>query len=474
MEIKATIKGDSMNRIEIKAVYQQAQSLDGQRIIVAGWVRTVRDVKNFGFLELNDGTCFKSLQVVFEQKTIDNYDLVAKLNTGSSVMVEGTVCFTPNNKQSVELKATKVTILNATDETYPIQKKRSSIEFLREIAYLRPRTNLFNAVFRVRSVASFAIHKYFQDHGYLYVHTPLITTTDCEGSDQMFKITTLNFDHLPYTKDGHVDLSKDLFGKQAFITGSGQLHGEAFALAFSKIYTFGPTFRTEKSNTKTHANEFWMIEPEIAFCDLDGLMDIEEDMLKYVVQYVLDHCPEEIAFCNQFVQHGLKEKLETLVKSDFVRIDHKDVIEILKKADVKWEFQPTEGGDIAKEHEKYITEYFHGPVFIQNWPKDIKAYYMKLNPDGKTVAAVDLVVPGSGELMGGSQREEDYQKILSRCQEMNVDVKAIDWYLNLRRFGSCVHSGFGMGFERLVMYLTGIENIRDSIPFPRTPNNCQY
>lgn len=463
-----------MRRIEIKKVLDDFEKLDGQSVLVAGWVRTVRDVKNFGFLELNDGTAFKSLQVVFEVDKINNYETVAKLNTGSSVQVEGIVVATPNGKQPVELKASTITILSATGEDYPIQKKRTSIEFLREIAYLRPRTNLFNAVFRIRSVASFAIHKYFQDNGYLYVHTPLITTADCEGSDQMFKITTLNFKDLPYTKDGQVDLSQDLFGKQSFITGSGQLHGEAFALAFSKIYTFGPTFRTENSNTKTHANEFWMIEPEIAFCDLEGLMDIEEEMLKYVVKYVLDHCKDEIAFCDQFVQHGLKEKLEKLVSSPFTRIDHKEVIDLLKKANVKWEFEPDYEGDIAKEHEKYITEYFNGPVFIKNWPKDIKAYYMKVNADGKTVAAVDLEVPGSGELMGGSQREEDYDKILSRCKEMGVDTATIDWYLNLRKFGSCVHSGFGMGFERLVMYLTGIENIRDSIPFPRTPNNCQY
>ncbi len=463
-----------MKRIEIKEIYQDQKSFDGKTITVAGWVRTVRDVKSFGFIELNDGSSFKCLQVVFQADMIDNYDQVAKLNTGSSVMIEGYLELTPNNKQPFELHATNIEIINETGVDYPIQKKRASIEFLREIAYLRPRTNLFNAVFRVRSVASFAIHEYFQNRGYLYVHTPLITTTDCEGSDQMFKITTLNFNKLPYTKDGKVDMSEDLFGKQAYITGSGQLHGEAFALAFGKIYTFGPTFRTENSNTKTHANEFWMIEPEIAFCDLDGLMDIEEDMLKYVVQYVMDRCPDEMDFFDQFVQKGIKEKLQKLVTSNFVRIDHKDVIDILKKADVKWEFEPEEGGDIAKEHERYITEYFGGPVFVKNWPKDIKAYYMKVNADNKTVAAVDLIVPGSGELMGGSQREENYEKLVARCEEMGVDQNAIDWFLNLRKFGSCVHSGFGMGFERLVMYLTGIENIRDSIPFPRTPNNCQY
>ena len=411
---------------------------------------------------------------MLEASSLKNYSDVVKLNVGSTVYVLGELVLTPENKQPFEIKAKEVTIFQATDETYPIQKKRASVEYLRDIAYLRPRTNLFNAVFRVRSVAAIAIHNYFQENGYLYVNTPLITTTDCGGSDQMFKITTLNFNNLPYDKDGKVDLSKDLFGKQAYITGSGQLHGEAFALAFGKIYTFGPTFRTENSNTKTHANEFWMIEPEIAFCDLDGLMDIEEKMLKYVIKYVLEHCPQEMEFLNNFVQKGLIEKLTKVVNSKFTRIDHKDVITILKEAKVDFEFKPEYGEDIAKEHEKYITEYFGGPVFIKNWPKDIKAYYMKLNPDGETVAAVDLEVPLAGELMGGSQREENYEKIMERCKAMNVDTNAIDWFLNLRKYGSCIHSGFGMGFERLVMYLTGVDNIRDAIPFPRTPNNCEY
>lgn len=463
-----------MKKLDIKELYFNKEHKSGEQVLIKGWVKTTRDSKAFGFLEINDGTCFKNAQVVLEANKIDNFSEVVKLNVGSTVYVEGELLLTPENKQPFEIKASKVTIFQATDETYPIQKKRASVEFLREIAYLRPRTNLFNAVFRVRSVAAIAIHNYFQSNGYLYVNTPLITTTDCEGSDQMFKITTLSFNNLPYDKNGKVDMSKDLFGKQAYITGSGQLHGEAFALAFGKIYTFGPTFRTENSNTKTHANEFWMIEPEIAFCDLDELMDIEEEMLKYVVSYVLDNCPQEIEFLNNFVQKGLKEKLEKVVNSNFTRIDHKDVITILKNADVKWEFEPEYGGDIAKEHEKYITEYFGGPVFIKNWPKDIKAYYMKQNADGETVAAVDLEVPGAGELMGGSQREEDYEKIMARCKQMGVDTGAIDWFLNLRKYGSCVHSGFGMGFERLVMYLTGVDNIRDAIPFPRTPNNCEY
>ena len=458
---------------DVKQLYTDQAKLDGTMVTISGWAKSVRDNGTFGFIDLNDGTNFKGIQVVFNNE-LNNFDDVKRLNTYSSITVEGKFLLTPENKQPFEIHATKVEILNATGADYPLQKKRHSIEFLREIAYLRPRANLFQAVFRIRSVAAMAVHEYFQSNGYVYVNTPIITTTDCEGSDQMFKLTTLDFDNLPKTEDGKVDLSQDLFGKKAYITGSGQLHGEAFAMAFSKIYTFGPTLRTENSNTKTHANEFWMIEPEIAFCDLDRLMDIEEDMLKFVVKYVLDRCRQELEFLDSFVQNGLIEKLEKLINSNFTRIDHKDVITILKQAPVKWEFQPEYGEDIAKEHEKYITEYFNGPVFIKNWPKDIKSYYMKLNPDNQTVAAVDLEVPGAGELMGGSQREEDYDKLVARCDAMKVDKDKIDWYLNLRKFGSCVHSGFGMGFERLIMYLTGVDNIRDVIPFPRTPKNCDF
>lgn len=463
-----------MERIEIKSIYEAPEKFEGKSVKVSGWVRSARGGKSFGFLDLNDGTSFRGVQVVFDADKIENFDVVSKLNTGSSVEVEGTLILTPEARQPFEIQASKVNILCATDADYPLQKKKMTLEFLREQAYLRPRTNTYSAVFRIRSVAAMAIHEYFQNNGYVYVNTPLITTTDCEGSDQMFKITTLNFDELPKTEDGKVDMSQDLFGKKAYITGSGQLHGEAFALAFGKIYTFGPTFRTENSNTKTHANEFWMIEPEMAFCDLEGLMDTEEEMLKFVVRTVLEKCPNELAFLDKNVQNGLLEKLEKLVDSKFTRISHYDVIEILKKADVEWEFKPEHGEDIAKEHEKYITAHFGGPVFIKDWPKDIKAWYMKLNPDGKTVAAVDLQVPGAGELMGGSQREEDYEKICKRCEEMGVDKEPIDWFLNLRKYGSVVHSGFGMGFERLVIYLTGVENIRDCIPFPRTPNNCDY
>ena len=454
-----------MKKTDIKQIYVDSKKFDGKSVTIGGWVRSVRDLKTFAFMDLNDGTSFKGMQVVINN-SLENYNVVSKLNTGSSVLVTGTLILTPENKQPFELHAEKIEVICKTDETYPLQKKGHSIEFLREIAYLRPRVNLFNAVFRVRSVAAKAIHDYFQQNGYLYVNTPLITTADCEGSDQMFKITTFDMNNLPKDENGKVDMSKDLFGKQAYITGSGQLHGEAFALAFSKIYTFGPTFRTENSNTKTHANEFWMIEPEIAFCDLDGLMDIEEEMLKFIVKSVLDNCKEELTFLDNFVQKGLLDKLNKLVNSDFVRIDHAECIKILKQAKVKWEFEPTEGGDIAKEHEKYITEYFGGPVFVKNWPKDIKSFYMKINEDGKTVAGVDLEVPGAGELMGGSQREDDYEKLIARCDEMGVDKKNIEWYLNLRKYGSVAHSGFGMGFERLVMYLTGVDNIRDCIPFP--------
>lgn len=461
-----------MKKTDIKEIQKSYSDLKGE-LTVGGWVRSVRDLKTFGFMDLNDGTAFKGLQVVFNND-LTNYAEVAKLNTGSSVLIKGELVLTPENKQPYELHASEITILSSTDTDYPLQKKGHSLEFMREQAYLRPRVNLFNAVFRVRSVAAIAIHNFFQQKGYVYVNTPLITTTDCEGSDQMFKVTTFDFNNLPKLEDGTVDMTKDLFGKQAFITGSGQLHGEAFALAFSKIYTFGPTFRTENSNTKTHANEFWMIEPEIAFCDLEGLMDIEEEMLKYIVKYVLDNCMDEITFLDNFVQKGLTEKLQKILINKFVRIDHAECIKILKEAKVKWEFEPEEGGDIAKEHEKYITEYFNGPVFIKNWPKDIKAFYMKQNDDGKTVAAVDLEVPLAGELMGGSQREENYDTLIKRCEEMGVDMKPIDWFINLRKYGSVVHSGFGMGFERLVMYLTGVENIRDVIPFPRTPKNCNY
>ena len=444
-----------------------------REVLIYGWVRTNRAQAQFGFLNVNDGSTVTNIQVVYDN-VLDNFQEISKFRTGVSVEVKGKVVLTPSNKQPIEVHATEIKMLGDCPEDYPIQPKRHTKEFLRENAHLRARTNLFNAVFRIRSVAAMAIHDYFQSRGYLYVHTPLITCADCEGSDQMFKITTLDMNNLPLDENKKVDFSKDLFGKQAWITGSGQLQGETFAMAFSDIYTFGPTFRTENSNTQTHANEFWMIEPEMAFCDLEGLMDIEEEMLKSVIAYVLENAKDEIDFCDQFVEKGLKAKLNDIINSKFTRISHHDVVDILLKAPVKWEFKPSYLDDISKEHERYITEYFNGPVFITNWPKDIKAWYMKLNPDNKTVAAVDLVVPHAGELMGGSQREENLDKLLARMEELHVSKDGIDWYLDTRRYGGCVHSGFGMGFERLIMYLTGIENIRDAIPYPRTPKNCEY
>ena len=463
-----------MEKLVIKDLYKCTDKYANKQITLEGWVRTIRDSKTFGFIELNDGSFFKNVQVVISDK-LDNFKDLVKLTISSTIKVTGTLVITENSKQPFEIQALKVEIFNLCDNSYPLQKKRHSFEYLRSIAHLRPRTNTFQAIFRIRSVAAFAIHEYFQNNGYVYVHTPIITCADCEGSAEMFKLTTLDLKkELPKNENGETDFSDDLFGKETYITGSGQLHGETFAASFGKIYTFGPTLRSENSNTKTHANEFWMIEPEISFCNLEELMDIEEDCLKYIVKTVLERCPEEIDFCDKFIENGLKEKLTKLLNSNFVRIDHKEAIDILKKADKKWEFEPDYEEDLAKEHEKYITEYFNGPVFVKNWPKDIKSYYMKLNPDGKTVAAVDLEVPGSGEIMGGSQREDDYNKLMERIKEKNMNADQISWYLDLRKFGSNIHSGFGLGFERLLMYITGMENIRDVIPFPRTPNNCDF
>ena len=456
----------------VKELLSDGSKYVDKEIKIKGWIRNHRPQKEFGFIDFSDGTSFKHLQVVYTN-ALSDFDKIIKLHNGSSIEVVGNFVKSEGSGQEYELKAKSVILLGDCPEDYPLQPKKHSMEFLRSIAYLRPRANTFQAVFRVRSVAAYAIHKYFQDRNYIYVHTPLLTTADCEGSDQMFKVTTLDMNNLPM-KDGSVDFSKDLFNKQTFITGSGQLHGETFALAFSKIYTFGPTFRTENSNTKTHANEFWMIEPEIAFADINDLMDIEEDFLKYIVKYVLDNCPDEINFFDKFVEKGLKEKLEKVVTSDFVRIDHKDVIDLLKNSGEKWEFEPEYDEDIAKEHERWLTNHFSVPVFVKNWPKDIKAYYMKLNSDGKTVAGVDLEVPGAGELIGGSLREENLDVLLKRMEETGADRTSIEWYINLRRYGGCVHSGFGMGFERLIMYLTGIENIRDVIPYPRTPGSCEF
>ncbi len=457
--------------IDVKKLYEKLDDYKGKEVVLQGWIRNHRKQKEFGFIDFNDGTFFKSVQIVYDDK-LKSFDEIQSLHIGSAIEVEGIVVESPAKGQEFEVQMKGYKLLGDCPEDYPIQPKRHSREFLREQAYLRPRTNLFNAVFRVRSVAAYAIHKYFQENGYVYFHAPLITASDCEGAGEMFQVTTLDLDRV--AKTGKVDYSKDFFGRQAALTVSGQLQAETFALAYKKTYTFGPTFRAENSNTKTHANEFWMIEPEIAFCDLNGDMDIMEEMLKYVVKYVLDNCKEEMQFFDSFVEKGLIEKLTKLISSEFVRVTHEEVISILKKADVKWEFEPEYGEDIAKEHEKYITEYFDGPVFIKDWPKDIKAFYMKQNPDGRTVAAVDLEVPGAGELMGGSQREEDYDKLVSRMDELKMDKEGLEWYLNLRKFGGCYHSGFGMGFERLLIYLTGVENIRDVIPYPRTPGNCEF
>ena len=462
-----------MKYMDVKDLFKKIEDYENKDVVLEGWVRNNRNQSNFGFIDFNDGTYFQNLQLVYD-KELSNFDMISKIRVGSAIRVNGTIIKSEGSGQSHEMKVKNIEILGDCPEDYPIQPKRHTREFLRELAYLRPRTNLFNAVFRVRSVAAHAIHEYFQSNNYVYFHSPIITGADCEGSGQMFKVTTLDMNNLPLGEDKKVDFKKDLFGKQTYITGSGQLHGETFALAYKKIYTFGPTMRTENSNTKTHANEFWMIEPEIAFCDMNGIMDIEEEMLKFIIKYVMERCPLEIDFFDKFVEKGLKDKLNKLLNSKFVRITHHDAITLLKEAKVDFEFKPEYGEDIAKEHEKYITEHFNGPVFITDWPKDIKAFYMKLNDDNKTVAAVDLEVPGSGELIGGSQREDDYDKLINRMKEMNIPLENLDWYTNLRRFGGCYHAGFGLGFERLIMYLTGIENIRDVIPYPRTPNNCDY
>lgn len=457
--------------LDVKDIYKNVKKYMGQEVTLQGWIRNHRKQKEFGFISFYDGTYFSNIQLVYDNKLKD-FEQIQKLHIGSAITVTGVLVESPKSAQEFEIQVKNIILEGDCPEDYPIQPKQHSREFLREVAYLRPRTNLFQAIFRVRSVAAKAIHDYFQDRGYVYFHAPLITSSDCEGAGEMFQVTTLDLDRI--AKSGKVDYSKDFFAKKASLTVSGQLEAETFALAYKKVYTFGPTFRAENSNTKTHANEFWMIEPEMAFCDLDGDMNVMEDMLKYIVKYVLENCKSEVEFFDKFVENGLIEKLTKLVNSKFTRITHEEVITILKNADKKWEFEPNYGEDIAKEHEKYITEYFDGPVFITDWPKDIKAFYMKQNPDGKTVAAVDLEVPGAGELMGGSQREEDYQKLIARMKELNMSVEGMEWYLNLRKFGGCTHSGFGMGFERLLIYLTGVENIRDVIPYPRTPGNCDF
>ncbi len=463
-----------MKSVDVVEVYQKLEDYMDQKIKLQGWIRNHRKQKEFGFIDFYDGTCFKSVQLVYTNE-LASFEQIQKLRVGSSIEVVGTLVSSPAKGQAFEISVDSIELLGDSPENYPVQPKRHTREFLREIGYLRPRVNLFQAVFRVRSIAARAIHEYFQSHGYVYVHTPLFTANDGEGAGEMFKVTTLDLKKLPKTEEGEIDYKKDFFGKKVGLTVTGQLEAEAFAMAFKKVYTFGPTFRAENSNTKTHASEFWMIEPEIAFCELDGLMDIEEEMLKFVIQYVLDHCPTEMEFFNSFVEKGIIDKLKAVVTSKAARITHQEAIDILLNSGVKFENKPVHGEDLATEHEKYLTgEYFHSPVFVTDWPQDIKAFYMRKNDDNKTVAAVDLLVPGAGELMGGSQREERLDVLLARMEELKMSTDGLDWYLNLRKYGGCKHSGFGMGFERLLIYITGVENIRDVIPFPRTPGNCEF
>ena len=455
--------------ITVRELYElyinDRDQLDGiEYVELQGWIRTNRNSGKVGFLALNDGTYFKNVQVVYLDEIIDNYEEASHISTGSAVKVTGKLKLTPDGKQPFEIEATHLVVEGTCDEDFPLQKKRHSFEYMREIPHLRPRANTFYAIFRLRSVLSMAIHEFFQNQGFVYVHTPIITSNDGEGAGEMFRATTID----------NTEFDKDFFGKEAYLTVTGQLHVEAFALTYRDVYTFGPAFRAENSNTSRHASEFWMIEPEIAFADINDLMDIEEDFLKYIVKFVLENCPDEIDFFDKFVEKGLKEKLENVVNSTFIRIDHKEAIDLLKNSGEKWEFEPSYEEDIAKEHERWLTNYFSVPVFIKNWPAGIKAYYMKLNEDGKTVAGVDLEVPGAGELIGGSQREEKLDVLLDRMKELGVEEESIEWYVNLRRYGGCIHSGFGMGFERLIMYLTGIENIRDVIPYPRTPGSCEF
>ena len=462
-----------MQRLLIKTLFAEGEKYADQTVTVCGWARTIRDSKVFGFIELNDGSCFKSLQIVFEQGTIDNFEEIAKLNVGSALVVTGKVVLTPQNKQPLEVKAAKIEIEGKSTPDYPLQKKRHSVEFLREIAHLRPRTNLISATMRVRSEAAFALHSFFHSRNFVYVHTPLITASDCEGAGEMFRVTTLDLANVPKTEDGKVDYTKDFFGKSANLTVSGQLNAETYAMAFGNVYTFGPTFRAEKSNTLRHAAEFWMIEPEIAFADLDDNMSLAEDMIKYIISYVLEHAPEEMAFCNQFLDKGLLDRLHNVLHNDFGRITYTEAVALLEQHNDQFEYPVHWGTDLQTEHERYLTEVvFKKPVFVTDYPKEIKAFYMKLNPDGKTVAAMDCLVPGIGEIIGGSQREDNYELLKARIEELGMREEDYGFYMDLRKYGSTRHAGFGLGFERCVMYLTGIGNIRDAIPFPRTVGNC--
>ena len=464
-----------MDRMRIAALFADADSLGGKEVVVCGWARTIRDMKGFGFVELNDGSCFKNLQVVLDASVLENYKEIAAQNVGAALIVRGTVVLTPEAKQPLEVKAASVEVEGKSAPDYPLQKKRHSVEFLRTIQHLRPRTNLFSATFRVRSVAAYAVHEFFQNRGFVYVQTPIITGSDCEGAGEMFQVTTLDLNNVPRTEDGQVDYSQDFFGKKTSLTVSGQLNAENFAMAFGDVYTFGPTFRAENSNTQRHAAEFWMIEPEMAFADLYDYMDNAEAMVKYVINTVIERCPQEMQFFNSFVDKGLLERLENVVSNEFGRISYTEAVDILKKSGEKFDFPVEWGIDLQTEHERYLTEkVFKKPIFVTDYPKDIKAFYMRANDDGKTVAAADCLVPGVGEIIGGSQREERLDVLLARMNELGLNPDDYWWYLDLRRYGSCRHAGYGLGFERLVMYLTGVSNIRDVELHPRTTGNADF
>lgn len=464
-----------MKDVSVKEIFDNPQDYEGKLVRIRGWIRTNRSSNKFGFIELNDGSCFKSIQVVYEEKILSNYGSVAKSVVAAALTVTGTLILTPEAKQAFEIKAEEIIIEAESNSDYPLQKKRHSLEFLREIAHLRPRSNTFSAAFRVRSLVAYAIHKFFQERGFIYVHAPIITGSDAEGAGEMFRVTTLDVDSPPRLEKGMVDNSRDFFGKTTHLTVSGQLEAEAFALAFSKVYTFGPTFRAENSNTARHASEFWMIEPEVAFADLETNMDLAEDMIKYIIQYVLDHAPQEMEFFNKFIDKGLLNRLENIVNSDFQRITYTKAIQLLQESANDFQYPVEWGIDLQTEHERFITEkIFDKPVFVTNYPKDIKAFYMRLNEDKKTVAAMDLLVPGVGEIIGGSQREERHDELLRRIREMELNEKDYWWYLDLRKYGGVKHSGYGLGFERIIMYITGISNIRDVIPFPRTPKSAEF
>ena len=464
-----------MAEVTVRQLYRQTEEFAGQEITVRGWVRTNRGSNKFGFIELNDGSFFKSVQVVYEAEFLENFGQISKAPISAALNVTGQFVLTPDAKQPFEIKAKEIVIEADSAADYPLQKKRHSMEFLREIAHLRPRSNTFSAVFRVRSLVAYALHQFFQERGFVYVHTPLITASDAEGAGEMFQVTTLDLDNPPRTEDGQIDYSEDFFGKKTCLTVSGQLEGEIFAMAFRDIYTFGPTFRAENSNTQRHASEFWMIEPEMAFCDLKGNMDVAEDMIKYVINFVLEKAPEEMEFFNKFVDKGLLDRLDNIVNSDFKRITYTEAVKLLQESGEQFQYPVEWGIDLQTEHERYITEkIFKKPVFVTDYPKEIKAFYMRLNDDNKTVAACDLLVPGVGEIIGGSQREERYELLKSRIEEIGMTEEDYWWYLELRKYGGVVHSGYGLGFERIIMYITGMSNIRDVLPFPRTPKTCEF